>query len=77
MSKKHNKKSKNDKIDLTEISKLIVCALSMGRSKTDLILKLNKLGFTAKRIGILLNTPTKDVTSILIQKRKKAKRNKK
>ena len=71
MLKKHNKKLKNDEVGLTEISKLIVCAFSMDRTKTELILKLSKLGFTAKRIGVLLNTPTKDITSILIRKRKK------
>jgi len=78
MTDKRNKKSENQKSDFTEIAKLIVCLFSLGRTKTEIILKLSDFGFKPSRIGILLNTPTKDVTSILsrAKKYKKAKRSK-
>ena len=76
MPKKNNKKLKIEgtDIDLTEISKLIVCGLSYGMTKTEIIMKLTDFGFDSKRIGILLNRPTKNISSILIKKSKKKKK---
>ena len=79
MSKKNNKKLKigGTDIDLTEISKLILCGLSYGMTKTEIIMKLTDFGFDSKRIGILLNRPTKNISSVLRRKVKKSKKKKK
>lgn len=77
MPQKRNKNLENHKPDLTEISKLIICAFSLGRTKTEIILKLTVFGFKPSRIGVLLNTPTKDVTSVLSRAKKSKKKRKK
>ncbi len=58
---------------LREISKLLVVNLKREANQTDLIIELDKSGFTPKRIAELLGTTANTVSVALSQKKKKKK----
>jgi len=48
MANKNNKKPKNQELDFTEIAKFIICSFSLGKTKTEIILKLSDFGFISR-----------------------------